>query len=136
MRSLTRYAVKVSFEIGGVVEERDLVGALYGQTKMLGEEKCLGPSTVGRIDTQLQTVTSKSGKSETHGTSTLPMYADSDVCADIAACIEEINNVGPIKSKFTLESIIDVKKEKAEKISKRSREIREKWLPKKKKTKR
>lgn len=128
----TRYVINVSFDINGEVGESNVVGALFGQTKeMLGVERCLSDSVVGYINTDLQSDTDKeTGRPVTRGTSALPMHADSTICTDIAACIEEIDNVGPFESAFVIESITDVMAEKKANIARRSKEMHKKWLSK------
>jgi len=127
---IVKYHVKLSFEVDGLVERADIIGAVFGQTEgLLGPEMNLNElqrvSKVGRIEVEI-----KSTENTTSGTVLLPMSTDVDTCALIAAAIESIDKVGPFDSKFNLNAIDDVRAAKKEDIVRRAKEIKQKWSTK------
>ena len=127
---IVKYHVKLSFEVDGLVERADIIGAVFGQTEgLLGPEMNLNElqrvSKVGRIEVEI-----KSTENTTSGTALLPMSTDVDTCALIAAAIESIDKVGPFDSKFNLDAIEDVRASKKEDIVRRAKEIKQKWSTK------
>jgi len=127
---IVKYHVKLSFEVDGLVERADIIGAVFGQTEgLLGPEMNLNElqrvSKVGRIEVEIETT-----ENTTSGTALLPMSTDVDTCALIAAAIESIDKVGPFDSKFKLDSIDDVRASKKEDIVRRAKEIKQKWSTK------
>ena len=124
---IVKYHVKLSYDVDGLVEKADIIGAIFGQTEgLLGPEMNLNElqrvSKIGRIE-----VTSTSNENTTKGNALLPMSTDIDTCALIAAAIESIDKVGPFDSHFKLEAIDDVRASKKEDIVKRAKEIKQKW---------
>ena len=127
---IVKYHVKLSFEVDGLVERADIVGAIYGQTEgLLGPEMNLNElqrvSKVGRIEVNVS-----SNENTTTGDVLLPMSTDIDTCALISAAIESIDKVGPFESSFKLNEISDVRASKKEDIVKRAKEIKQKWSTK------
>jgi len=127
---IVKYHVKLSFEVDGLVERADIVGAVFGQTEgLLGPEMNLNElqrvSKIGRIEVEIN-----STENTTSGNVLLPMSTDIDTCALIAAAIESIDKVGPFDCKFKLNSIDDVRASKKEDIVKRAKEIKQKWSTK------
>ena len=127
---IVKYHVKLSFEVDGLVERADIVGAIYGQTEgLLGPEMNLNElqrvSKVGRIEVNVS-----STENTTTGDALIPMSTDIDTCALISAAIESIDKVGPFESSFKLNEISDVRASKKEDIVKRAKEIKQKWSTK------
>ena len=127
---IVKYHVKLSYEVDGLVERADIIGAIFGQTEgLLGPEMNLNElqrvSKVGRIE-----VDSNSTANTTNGGAVIPMSTDIDTCALIAAGIESIDKVGPFDCKFKLESIDDVRAAKKDDIVKRAKEIKQRWATK------
>ncbi len=127
---IVKYHVKLSFEVDGLVERADIIGAIFGQTEgLLGPEMNLNElqrvSKVGRIE-----VTTNSTSNTTVGEALIPMSTDIDTCALIAAAIESIDKVGPFDCKFKLQAIDDVRASKKEDIVKRAKEIKQQWSTK------
>ena len=127
---IVKYHVKLSFEVDGLVERADIIGAIFGQTEgLLGPELNLNElqrlSKVGRIE-----VHSTSTENDTSGDALLPMSTDIDTCALISAAIESIDKVGPFDCKFTLKAIDDVRASKKEDIVRRAKVIKQKWSTK------
>ena len=124
---IVKYHVKLSYQVDGLVERADIIGAIFGQTEgLLGPEMNLNElqrvSKVGRIE-----VNSTSNENSTKGDALLPMSTDIDTCALIAAAIESIDKVGPFDCSFHLDAIDDVRASKKEDIVKRAKEIKQKW---------
>lgn len=127
---IVKYHVKLSYEVDGLVERADIIGAIFGQTEgLLGPEMNLNElqrvSKVGRIE-----VNSKSTANTTSGDALIPMSTDIDTCALIAAAIESIDKVGPFDCSFKLEAIDDVRAAKKDDIVKRAKEIKQRWATK------
>ena len=127
---IVKYHVKLSYEVDGLVERADIIGAIFGQTEgLLGPEMNLNElqrvSKVGRIE-----VNAKSTSNTTNGDALIPMSTDIDTCALIAAGIESIDKVGPFDCAFKLETIDDVRAAKKDDIVKRAKEIKQKWATK------
>ena len=127
---IVKYHVKLSFEVDGLVERADIIGAIFGQTEgLLGPEMNLNElqrvSKVGRIE-----VNTFNTENTTKGDALLPMSTDIDTCSLIAAAIENIDKVGPFDSTFHLDAIDDVRASKKEDIVKRAKEIKQKWATK------
>lgn len=123
----TKYNVRLSFRVDGIVERADIIGAIFGQTEgLLGTEMNLNDlqrqSKVGRIE-----VHARSSGNSTSGEVIIPMGTDIDTCALIAAAIETIDKVGPFDSNYHLESIDDVRAAKKDHIVKRAKEIKKRW---------
>ncbi|MEM3761014.1 MAG: DNA primase DnaG, partial [Candidatus Bathyarchaeia archaeon] len=122
-----KYVIHAKFEIEGVVEKPDVIGAVFGQTEgLFGPELDLRElqksGRIGRIEIELH---SKNDK--TTGTITIPTSLDRVSTALIAASIESINRVGPCASKVTLEKIEDVREARRKVIIDRAKEILHKW---------
>jgi len=127
---IVKYHVKLSFEVDGLVERADIIGAIFGQTEgLLGPEMNLNElqrvSKVGRIE-----VNTNSTTNTTSGDALLPMSTDIDTCALIAAAIESIDKVGPFDSQFQLDGIDDVRAAKKDDIVRRAKEIKQRWATK------
>jgi len=128
--SLVKYHVKIRFEVDGVVEKADLIGAIFGQTEgLFGPEMNLNELQknwkVGRIEVKLN---SRNGR--TFGEVLIPMSTDISTAALIAAAIESIDKVGPCSVQFKLAEIEDVRASKRRVIVERAKEIAKEWASK------
>jgi DNA primase len=122
-----KYVIQAKFEIEGVVEKPDVIGAVFGQTEgLFGPELDLRElqksGRIGRIEIELH---SKNDK--TTGTITIPTSLDRVSTALIASSIESINRVGPCAAKVTLDKIEDVREARRKVIIDRAKEILHKW---------
>ena len=122
-----KYNITASFEVEGVVEKSDIIGALFGQTEgLFGPELDLHElqivGRIGRIQIQMD-----SKKDRTTGKIIVPSSLDKPLAALIAAAIENVNRVGPCTAKVKLEKIEDVREKQRESIIKRAQEILRKW---------
>ncbi len=127
---IVKYHVKLSYNVDGLVERADIIGAIFGQTEgLLGPEMNLNElqrvSKIGRIE-----INAKNTANTTSGNALIPMSTDIDTCALIAASIESIDKVGPFDCKFELESIDDVRAAKKDDIVRRAKMIKQKWARK------
>jgi DNA primase len=127
---IVKYHVKLSFDVDGLVEKADIIGAIFGQTEgLLGPEMNLNElqkvSKVGRIE-----VNTTASSTQTKGDALLPMSTDINTAALIAAAIESIDKVGPFQAHFKLEAIDDVRSAKKKEIVDRAKDIVQKWSTK------
>jgi len=122
-----KYVVHAKFEIEGVVEKPDVIGAVFGQTEgLFGPELDLRElqktGRIGRIEIDLH-----SKNDRTNGTITIPTSLDRVSTALIAASIESINRVGPCSAKVALEKVEDIREARRKIIIDRAKEILHKW---------
>jgi DNA primase len=128
--AIVKYLVKLKFDVEGVVEKADVIGAIFGQTEgLFGPEMNLNElqksSKVGRIEINL---TSKNDR--TTGEVLIPMSTDISTAALIAAAVESIDKVGPCSARFTLVGIEDVRAAKKKLIVERAKQILREWASK------
>jgi len=122
-----KYVIRAKFEIEGVVEKPDVIGAVFGQTEgLFGTELDLRElqksGRIGRIEIELQ-----SKQDKTTGTITIPTSLDRVSTAIIAASIESINRVGPCNAKLTLEKLEDIRDARRRVIIDRAKTILHEW---------
>ena len=127
---IVKYHVKLKFEVDGLVEKADIIGAIFGQTEgLLGPEMNLNElqkvSKVGRIEVNVDT-RSNTAK----GDALIPMSTDISTAALIAAAIESIDKVGPFQAKFVLVGIDDIRAIKKKVIVDRAKKIVQDWATK------
>jgi DNA primase len=127
---IVKYHVKLRFEVDGLVEKADIIGAIFGQTEgLLGPEMNLNElqkvSKVGRIEVNVDT---KSNMAK--GDAVIPMSTDISTAALIAAAIESIDKVGPFQAKFALSGIDDIRAIKKKVIVDRAKRIVQEWATK------
>lgn len=124
----TKYIIKAKFDVEGVVEKPDVIGAIFGQTEgLFGPELDLRElqksGRVGRIEIELE-----SKRDRTTGRILIPSSLDKVSTAIIAAAIESVDRIGPCDAKITLEKIEDVREEKRKAIMDKAKEILRKWV--------
>jgi DNA primase len=127
---IVKYLVRLRFEVDGVVERADVIGAIFGQTEgLFGPEMNLNELQkswkVGRIEINLE---SKNDK--TRGEVIVPMSTDVGTAALIAAAVESVDKVGPCSARFTMEAIEDVRATKRKQIVDRAKLIVREWSSK------
>lgn len=127
---LVKYLVKLKFEVDGVVERADVIGAIFGQTEgLFGPEMNLNELQkswkIGRIEINLE-----SKNDRTRGEVTIPMSTDIGTAALIAAAIESVDKVGPCTARFTLSAIEDIRAVKKKQIVDRAKAIIREWSSK------
>ena len=124
----TKYVVLAAFEVEGVVEKPDVIGAIFGQTEgLFGPDLDLRElqksGRVGRIEIQLD-----SKHDKTNGKIMIPSSLDKVSTAIIAAAIESVDRIGPCTAKVTLERVEDVREEKRKLILDKAKDILKKWV--------
>ncbi|AKA73426.1 DNA primase [Saccharolobus solfataricus] len=122
-----KYDIRLRFEVEGIVEKTDVIGAIFGQTENLfGDEFDLRElQDKGRLGRIIVEVKTKGGKSE--GEIIIPSNLDRIETALIAAMVESVDKVGPYNSKFELIEIEDIRAEKLKKIIERAKGILSSW---------
>lgn len=121
--STTKYLIKAKIIADGVVEQPDVVGAIFGQTEgLLGAELDLRDmqksGRIGRIDVEIG---QNKGKSE--GEIMIPSSLDQVETVILASALETIDRVGPCKATIQITKVEDVRLEKRNKIINRSKEL-------------
>lgn len=124
---LVKYMIKLKFDIQGVVEKADVIGAIFGQTEgLFGPEMNLNELQknwkIGRIEINL-----RSKNDKTTGEVYIPASTDIATAALIAAAIESVDKVGPCTARFQLIEIEDVRITKKKQIIERAKEILREW---------
>jgi len=122
-----KYKVRLSFEVDGVVERHDIIGAIFGQSEgLFGPDLDLSElaktGKVGRIEVLL-----RHAKGKTVGTIIIPSALDRPSTAIIAATVEAVDRVGPYPARVKLEEIVDVREERRSWIIRRAKEILRDW---------
>ena len=120
-----KYEMSAHFEIDGIVDKHDIIGAIFGQSEgLLGEDMDLRElqkgGKIGRLEIKEKT---HSGK--TSGTVYLPSSLDRVQTALLAAAIESVDKVGPCDAKFEIDSIKDARVDRRKKIEERAKELLE-----------
>ena len=122
-----KYVIRAKFEVEGVVEKSDVIGAVFGQTEgLFGSELDLRglqkSGRIGRIEINLE-----SKQDKTTGNILIPTSLDRVSTAIIAASIESIDRVGPCSSVVTLEKVEDLRDAKRRSIIDRAKKILHEW---------
>ncbi len=125
--AVAKYVIQAKFEIEGVVEKSDVIGAIFGQTEgLFGPELDLRElqktGRIGRIEIDLV-----SKHDRTTGSINIPSTLDRVSVAIIAAAVESIDRVGPCNAKVTLEGIEDVRETRRKAIVDRAKTILKSW---------
>jgi DNA primase len=123
----TKYVIKGKFDVDGVVEKPDVIGAIFGQTEgLFGSDLDLRElqktGRVGRIEIDLE-----SKKDKTYGSITITSSLDRVSTSIITAAIESVDRIGPCAAKVTIEKIDDAREEKRKVIIDRAKQILQKW---------
>ena len=118
-----KYMIKIQFQIKGVVDKPDIVGAVFGQSEgLLGEEMDLRElqkkGRVGRIEVNI-----RPEGGNTIGEIFVPTSMDMAETSVLAAAIETVDKVGPCESSFRVVNIEDVRQNKRADIAKRAKEL-------------
>jgi DNA primase len=120
--------VVARFEVEGVVEKPDVIGAIFGQTEgLFGPELDLRElqksGRIGRIEIQLD-----SKQDKTVGTITIPSSLDKSSTAIIAAAVQSVDRIGPCLAKVTLEKVADIREDKRRQILDKAKDILRTWV--------
>jgi len=124
-----KYNIVSKFEIQGIVDKHDIVGAVFGQCEgLLGEQMDLRElqqgGKIGRIEITPETTT----MGITKGTLVVPSSIDMVQTSMLAAAIEAVDKVGPYTAKFITEKIEDTRGQKRVEIKDRAAELYKKFM--------
>lgn len=122
-QATSKYIIKASINIEGVVERPDVVGAIFGQVEgLLGSDLELRElqksGRIGRIEVQV-----KSKDAKTTGTIEIPSSLDKAETAIIGGALETIERIGPCSAVVTVKEIKDERIEKRQKVINRAKEL-------------
>ncbi len=120
---IVKYMVVSKFNIDGLVDKPDIIGAVFGQTEgLLGDELDLRElqknGKIGRIEIDV----SQSGN-KTYGKLLLPASLDRIETCILGAAVESVDRVGPFDAQFQVEKIEDTRSEKRRKILDRAKSL-------------
>ena len=115
--------MKATFEIDGIVEKPDIVGAVFGQTEgLLGDELDLRElqknGRIGRIEVDAQV---RSGRS--FGTILVPSSLDMVETSILAAALEIVDRAGPCEARISVEKIEDTRNLKRKQVLDRAKTL-------------
>lgn len=118
-----KYLIKSNFEIDGLVEKPDIVGAIFGQTEgLLGDELDLRElqknGRIGRIEVESQV---RGGKS--FGTITIPSSLDMVETSILGASLEVVDRVGPCEANIVVTKIEDSRNLKRKQVLDRAKTL-------------
>jgi DNA primase len=116
------------FEVEGVVEKPDVIGAIFGQTEgLFGPDLDLRElqksGRIGRIEIQLE-----SKQDKTFGVITIPSSLDKTSTAIIAAAVQSVDRIGPCIAKVTLDKVADIREDKRKQILDKAKDILRTWV--------
>ena len=125
-----KYLIKFDLDVNGVVEENDVIGAIFGQTEgLMGPQYDLREmqriGKIGRI--QVKSITNKGN---TNGVISISCGLDMPSTTLLAALVESVNQIGPYKAHITLKNIIDQRKARMDKIMDRAKHLLNDWKTK------
>jgi len=124
----TKYMIVARFEVEGVVEKPDVIGAIFGQTEgLFGPDLDLRElqksGRIGRIEIQLE-----SKQDTTFGTITIPSSLDKTSTAIIAAAVQSVDRIGPCLAKVSLDKVADIREDKRKQILDKAKDILRDWV--------
>jgi DNA primase len=120
---IVKYMVEARFEISGLAEKPDIIGAVFGQTEgLLGGGLDLRElqknGKIGRIEIDASTQGNK-----TFGKLFLPSSLGRVETCILGATIESVDRVGPFETVFKVNKIEDTRNEKRRKILARAKDL-------------
>ncbi|MFQ5997732.1 MAG: DNA primase DnaG [Candidatus Bathyarchaeia archaeon] len=123
----SKYVVHARFEVSGVVEKPDVIGAIFGHTEgLFGPDLDLRElqknNRVGRIEVEM-----KIDHNKTTGSITVMSSLDRASTSILAAAIESVDRIGPCEAKVSVDRFEDVREGKRKHIVKRAKELLKKW---------
>ncbi len=118
-----KYLVKARFNVSGIVEKPDIVGALFGQTEgLLGDDldfrELQKNGRIGRIE-----VDAKVHKGKTAGTILVPSSLDMVETSILAAALEIVDRVGPCDANIQVDRIEDTRSLKRKVVVDRAKKL-------------
>ncbi|PIY91357.1 hypothetical protein COY71_03590, partial [Candidatus Micrarchaeota archaeon CG_4_10_14_0_8_um_filter_60_7] len=118
-----KYMIRARFEVDGLIEKPDIVGALFGQTEgLLGDELDLRElqknGRIGRIEVEANV---RGGKS--FGAILVPSSLDMVETSILGAALEIVDRVGPCEARVSVEKIEDTRNLKRKQVLNRAKEL-------------
>jgi DNA primase len=118
-----KYIIHQEFEVKGVIDKHDIIGAIFGQSEgITGEEldirELQSSGKIGRIE-----IETNSSNGITKGNLTIPSGADMVETAILASTIEIVDKVGPCDASFKTIKIEDTRALKRKKIIERAKSL-------------
>ena len=118
-----KYMIKADIKVNGVVQRKDIIGAIMGQTEgLLGDElelrRLQRTARIGHVDVEMET---KNGK--VHGLITIPSSMDNVETAIIGSSLETIDRIGPCNSIIKVVEISDIRATKRTSVVERAKEL-------------
>jgi len=118
-----KYLIRARFEVDGIIEKPDIVGALFGQTEgLLGDELDLRElqknGRIGRIEVDADV---RGGKS--FGTILVPSSLDMVETSILGAALEIVDRVGPCEARVNVEKIEDTRNLKRKQVLDRAKSL-------------
>lgn len=125
---IVKYMVEAKFNIEGVVDKPDIIGAVFGQTEgLLGNDLDLRElqknGKIGRIEIEVNQSANK-----TFGKLFLPASLDRVETCILAAAVESVDRVGPYEAIFSVDKVEDTRSAKRVKILNRAKELVKKLM--------
>jgi len=122
-----KYILHFELNVKGLVEDSDVIGAIFGQLEgLLGEPFELRElqriGKIGRIKAELR---QRNGATEGHIIVTSNMSRPET--ALLAAAFESVDQVGPYPARIRLQRIVDAREERRKQIVRRAIEILRNW---------
>jgi DNA primase len=120
---VVKYMVETRFEVDGIVERPDIIGAVFGQTEgLLGGDLDLRElqknGKIGRIEIETSNVSGK-----TSGKLFLPSSLGRVETCILAAAIESVDRVGPFETDFKIDKVADTRSDRRKRIVLRAKEL-------------
>ena len=120
---VVKYMVEAKFDVAGLAEKPDIIGAIFGQTEgLLGGGLDLRElqknGKIGRIEIEVSTSGNK-----TFGKLFLPSSLGRVETCILGATIESVDRVGPFETIFKINKIEDTRNNKRDKIINRAKEL-------------
>ncbi len=118
---IVKYMVEARFEVNGMVDKPDIIGAVFGQTEgLLGSDLDLRElqknGKIGRIE-----IESGTSGSKTYGKLFLPASLNRVETCILASAVEAVDRVGPFETSVKIEKIVDTRSEKRNRIITRAK---------------
>ncbi len=120
---VSKYLVVLSFEVDGLIDKPDVIGAIFSQTEgLLGHDFDLkelqSSGRIGRIEVELERKGDK-----TVGKIYVPSNLNRYEVALLSAMLEVVDRVGPYPARFKVVEIRDLREEKRKRVLERAKQL-------------
>ncbi len=122
-----KYVIYAAFDVNGLVEKPDVIGAIFGQTEgLFGPDLDLRElqknNRIGRIEVEI-----KPEHNKVRGSITVSSSLSRTATVMLAAAIESVDRIGPWDATVRIDKIEDLRDVKRAQIVKRAKELLKKW---------